>query len=58
MKEYLQSSDEVLSAQKTSKDGLSTSEAKKRLETYGKNKLKEAKKSLSSTNSSRSSPIR
>ena len=44
MKEYLQSSDEVLSAQKTSKDGLSTSEAGKRLETYGKNKLKEAKK--------------
>lgn len=31
MKEYLQSSDEVLSAQKTSKDGLSTSEAKKGL---------------------------
>ena len=44
MKEYLQSSDEVLSAQKTTVGGLSAAEAAHRLETHGKNKLKEAKK--------------
>ena len=44
MKEYLQSSDEVLSAQKTTVGGLSTAEAAHRLEANGKNKLKEAKK--------------
>ena len=44
MTEYLQSSDEVLSAQKTTVGGLSTAEAAHRLEANGKNKLKEAKK--------------
>ncbi len=44
MKEYLQSADEVLSAQKTSTGGLSAKEAARRLEQNGKNKLKEAKK--------------
>ena len=44
MKEYLQSADEVLSAQKSSPAGLSTADAGQRLEKFGKNKLAEAKK--------------
>ena len=44
MKEYLQSADEVLSAQKSSPTGLSTADAGQRLEKFGKNKLAEAKK--------------
>jgi P-type Ca2+ transporter type 2C len=44
MKEYLQTSEEVLKSLKTDKEGLSSGEAAKRLEQNGKNKLKEAKK--------------
>lgn len=44
MKEYLTEVEEVLSAQKTSLGGLTTAEAEKRAEQYGKNKLKAAKK--------------
>lgn len=44
MKEYLQTSKEVLQELKTNAEGLSNSEAQKRLEQNGKNKLKEPKK--------------
>ena len=44
MKEYLSSSAEVLESVSSSLDGLSESEAAKRLETNGKNKLVEGKK--------------
>ena len=44
MKEYLQNVEEVLKDNQTSESGLSTDEAQKRLETYGKNKLAEGKK--------------
>ncbi len=44
MKEYLRSSAEVLEEVKTSENGLSASEAEKRLEQNGKNKLVEGKK--------------
>ena len=44
MKEYLKSSDEVLSELNTTTNGLSTEEAEKRLEENGKNKLAEGKK--------------
>ena len=44
MKEYLQSSEEVLTSLSTSVNGLTTSEAEKRLEANGKNKLAEGKK--------------
>ena len=56
MKEYLQSADEVLSAQKSSPAGLSTADAGQRLEKFGKNKLAEAKKNPCCTNSSLSLP--
>ena len=44
MKEYLQSSEEVLSSVNSSVDGLSGAEAEKRLQENGKNKLAEGKK--------------
>lgn len=44
MKEYLQTSKEVLQNLKSSAEGLSMDEAQERLEQNGKNKLKEAKK--------------
>ncbi len=44
MKEYLSGSIEVLSSQSSAKSGLSQAEAEKRLEKYGKNRLREAKK--------------
>ena len=44
MKEYLQSSEEVLSALTTTENGLSGAEAQSRLEKNGKNKLVEGKK--------------
>ena len=44
MKEYLSSFEDVLKEQNSSPEGLSTQEAEKRLEKYGKNKLKEGKK--------------
>lgn len=44
MKEYLQNIEEVLKDNQTSESGLSTDEAQKRLETHGKNKLAEGKK--------------
>lgn len=44
MKEYLQTSKEVLQELKTNAEGLSSAEAQKRLDQNGKNKLKEAKK--------------
>ncbi len=44
MKDYLKSSEEVLKEQKTEWNGLSSSEAAKRIETFGKNKLAEGKK--------------
>ena len=44
MKEYLQSSTEVLTSLSSSENGLTTSEAEKRLEANGKNKLAEGKK--------------
>ena len=44
MKEYLQNVEEVLNDNQTSESGLSTDEAQKRLETHGKNKLAEGKK--------------
>ena len=43
-KEYRLSTEEVLAELETSEQGLSSQEAVKRLETYGKNKLKEAEK--------------
>ena len=44
MKEYLSSIEEVLKAQNATPDGLSGAEAEKRLEQFGRNKLKEGKK--------------
>lgn len=45
MKEYLKNVEEVIQEQETSKDlGLSTEEVEKRQATFGKNKLKEGKK--------------
>ena len=44
MKEYLSTLEEILSAQKTSLQGLTQEEADRRLEEHGKNKLKEGKK--------------
>ncbi|MBR2907969.1 MAG: cation-translocating P-type ATPase [Clostridia bacterium] len=44
MKEYLQSSEDVLSSLSSSADGLSKTEAEKRLQENGKNKLAEGKK--------------
>lgn len=44
MKPYLQSTQEVLSAQNTSKRGLTSVEAAARLENYGHNKLTEGKR--------------
>ena len=44
MKEYLQSQDDVISSLGSSREGLSTEEAKKRLSEYGPNKLEEKKK--------------
>ena len=44
MKEYLESVENVLSAQGSTKDGLSSAEAESRLASHGKNKLKAAKK--------------
>ena len=43
-KEYLESSENVMSSLGTTKDGLSSSEVSKRLETYGYNKLEEKEK--------------
>ena len=44
MKEYELSTEEILAQEQSSPDGLSGEEAKKRLEKYGENKLKEAEK--------------
>lgn len=44
MKEYLKSKEEVISEQKTTMEGLAVSEAERRLEENGKNKLVEGKK--------------
>ncbi|MBQ3178462.1 MAG: HAD-IC family P-type ATPase, partial [Clostridia bacterium] len=44
MKEYLQSSEDVLSALSATENGLSSAEAQSRLEKNGKNKLVEGKK--------------
>ena len=44
MKEYLSSAEDVLKAQETTTEGLSTAEAEARIEKYGKNKLAEGKK--------------
>lgn len=44
MKEYLRSYEEVIKENKTSENGLSSEEAKARLEQNGKNKLEEGKK--------------
>jgi Ca2+-transporting ATPase len=44
MREYLQTTDEVLQVLEASAEGLSGTEVKKRLEQHGENKLKEAKK--------------
>lgn len=44
MKEYLQSSEEILSQKNTSVNGLTASEAEKRLAEFGPNKLVEGKK--------------
>ena len=44
MKHYLKDSEEILKSLNTTVDGLSSDEAAKREEKYGKNKLKEAKK--------------
>ncbi len=44
MEHYFKSADETLKSFETTKNGLSNEEAHKRLEKYGKNKLKEAKK--------------
>ena len=41
---HLKSCDETFQSLQSSKDGLSSSEAAKRLEQYGPNKLNEAKK--------------
>ncbi|QNM08975.1 cation-translocating P-type ATPase [Wansuia hejianensis] len=44
MKEYLSEVQEVMKQQETGNDGLSSQEAGRRLEKFGKNKLKEGKK--------------
>ena len=44
MKEYLSSIEDVLKEQNSSEQGLTSSDAEKRLQQYGKNKLKEGKK--------------
>ena len=44
MEHYFKSAEETLKSFETTKNGLSNEEAQKRLEKYGKNKLKEAKK--------------
>lgn len=44
MKEYLNSFEEVIKENNTSKNGLSSEEAKARLEKNGKNKLEEGKR--------------
>ena len=44
MRDYLKPSEEVLKEQKTEWNGLSSAEAAKRVDTYGKNKLAEGKK--------------
>ncbi len=44
MKEYLSDYKEVLQSQNSTEDGITTDEAKKRLEKHGPNKLKEGKK--------------
>ena len=44
MKEYLSSVEDVLKEQNSSPEGLTSAEAEKRLEKFGKNKLKEGKK--------------
>ncbi len=44
MKEYLTGAEEVLKSESTSKSGLSSAEAEKRLAEKGRNKLREAKK--------------
>lgn len=44
MKEYLESYEEVLKEQKSSAEGLSSKEAEKRLEEFGRNRLEEGKK--------------
>lgn len=44
MKYYLESPESTLSEVKSSENGLSSAEAEKRLESFGKNKLKEGKK--------------
>ena len=49
MKEYLSSIEDVLKEQNSSEQGLTSSDAEKRLQQYGKNKLKEGKKPLFSS---------
>src|SRR5699024_3447140 len=44
VKEYLSSIEDVLKEQNSSEQGLTSSDAEKRLQQYGKNKLKEGKK--------------
>ena len=44
VKEYLSSVEDVLKEQNSSPEGLTSAEAEKRLEKFGKNKLKEGKK--------------
>ena len=44
MKHFLKDSDEVLKELNTTENGLTSEEAQKREEKYGKNKLQEAKK--------------
>ena len=44
MKEYLSSIEDVLKEENSSEQGLTSSDAEKRLQQYGKNKLKEGKK--------------
>ena len=44
MKEYLSSIEDVLKEQNSSEQGLTSSDAEKRLQQFGKNKLKEGKK--------------
>ena len=44
MKEYLSGIEDVLKEQNSSEQGLTSSDAEKRLQQYGKNKLKEGKK--------------
>lgn len=44
MKEYLTDAEQVLQEQQSTEEGLSTQEAEKRLQQFGRNKLKEGKK--------------